>query len=345
MIRHCSAPLCVAVQPGSARLAAPLHRWRQHRWHHPFLHPLAGRGTTRHPWACLDGVPLPACSKELILQLIRGINSDAALAALPMVTLSSDALGEAIAAAAARRSLRGVRALLAHARDAGLASGLEARGLWRAAIVAFGALGRPGEARRAFVDMRAAGAWELSDTPTVNLLLNALAGDISVQFTRCGGWRGSVKLRTPVLRYPWLAASCRAAYALVSMSCRGPRTPVLLFLEEPFTPALCCQPVDHHIRLRVLSLQVQPAAAGGACPRHQHLQLPAQGVHAGAGCAARPAGAQMDAGRRREGRRNHLQLPAQGGSGPCACVFVGGWGGAEGDTRARCWPQAGIVSG
>lgn len=123
------------------------------------------------------------------MQLIRGVNSAAALAALPMVTLTADALGEAVGAAAARRSLRGVRALLAHAREAGVAAGPEARDLWRAAIVAFGALGRPGEARRAFVDMRAAGAWELCDTPTVNLLLNALACDISVQFTRCAGCR------------------------------------------------------------------------------------------------------------------------------------------------------------
>lgn len=102
-----------------------------------------------------------------------------------MVAGSHAMCGDAIRALQERGSTKGVRAMLQYAREAGLAGGPEARDVWRAAIVALGALRHPAEARRAFVDMRAAGAWEPSDTATVNLLLNALAGDIKVQFVRC----------------------------------------------------------------------------------------------------------------------------------------------------------------
>lgn len=166
-----------------------------------------------------------ACSKELILQLMLSVNSAAALAALPMVTLTADAVGEAIAAAASRRSLRGVRALLAHAREAGLAAGPDARSLWRAAIVAFGALGRPSEARGAFVGMRQAGAWEQSDTPTVNLLLNALACDISVQFTRCAARQRWQTQPAPPARLRCCHASSRWVRFGTAPWCGGLRLP------------------------------------------------------------------------------------------------------------------------
>lgn len=118
------------------------------------------------------------------MQLARDVNTAATLEVLPMVACSPGMAAEALRALAARGSKRGVRALLQHARDAGIARGAAARELWRAAIVAFGQLRRPDEARAAFVEMRAAGAWEPDDTPTVNLLLNALAGDIHTQFVR-----------------------------------------------------------------------------------------------------------------------------------------------------------------
>jgi hypothetical protein len=119
-----------------------------------------------------------------VLALIAEANTGAALRVLPMVEGSPHMVAEAISAAAQRRSLQGVRALLAHAREVGLAEGPEARGLWRAAIMAFGTLRRSHEARKAFADMRSCGAWQLSDTPTANLLLNALASDVSLQFIR-----------------------------------------------------------------------------------------------------------------------------------------------------------------
>lgn len=119
------------------------------------------------------------------MQLARDVNTAAALEVLPVVTSSPGLVAEVLRVLAARGSLRGIRALLQHAREAGVAAGPRARELWRAAIVGLGSLRRPDEARAAFVDMKAAGAWEVGDTATVNLLLNALAGDIRTQFVRC----------------------------------------------------------------------------------------------------------------------------------------------------------------
>lgn len=124
-------------------------------------------------------------SKEVILQLVHHVNTAAALAALPTVTATADTVAEAIGAAQQRGSLKGVRALLHHAQEQALSRGPEAREMWRAAIVALGALRRPAEARAAFVGMRSMGAWEVGDTATVNLLLNALAADVKLQFIRC----------------------------------------------------------------------------------------------------------------------------------------------------------------
>ena len=134
-------------------------------------------------------MPLPVCSKRLVLALIEQVNTGAALEVLPMVTTSPEVVAAAIAAAAQRRSLQGVRALLTHAREAGASRGVAARPVWCAVIMALGALRRPHQARKAFADMRDAGAWQPGDTTTVNLLLNALAGDIALQFTRWG-WAG-----------------------------------------------------------------------------------------------------------------------------------------------------------
>ena len=125
------------------------------------------------------------CSEELIVGLISHVNTAAALDALPLVKASTRLSTVAIRAAAQRGSLHGVRALLRHAFQSGVALGPEGADVWRAAIVAFGQLKRPEDARQAFVDMRVrAGAWDTDDTPTVNLLLNALAGDIKLQFIR-----------------------------------------------------------------------------------------------------------------------------------------------------------------
>jgi hypothetical protein len=126
-----------------------------------------------------------------VLQLVRTVNPEAALAVLPMVHSSAEMCCAAIRASAERRSLRGVRGFLEHAKGSGLARGPESRDLWRAAIVGLGALKRPQEARQVFVAMRQAGAWALEDTATVNLLLNALHTDIELQFIRCG-WVGHV---------------------------------------------------------------------------------------------------------------------------------------------------------
>ncbi|KAI3438000.1 hypothetical protein D9Q98_000443 [Chlorella vulgaris] len=124
-------------------------------------------------------------SKELIVQLISSEGTAAALQMLPMLTSSCRMCSAAIKALKERRNLKGVRAVLQHARDTGVAAGVDGRGVWRAAIVAFGALRRPQEARQAFVSMRAAAAWTVEDTETVNLLLNALAHSIELQFIRC----------------------------------------------------------------------------------------------------------------------------------------------------------------
>lgn len=129
-------------------------------------------------------LPLLGCSKELILQLIGTVNTAAALEALPLVATSPDMCAAAIRALTERRSLRGVHAMLHHARSTRAAQGLEGREVWRAAIVAFGKLRRLQDARQAFVGMRAAGAWGVEDTATVNLLLNSLAWDIKLQFVR-----------------------------------------------------------------------------------------------------------------------------------------------------------------
>lgn len=130
--------------------------------------------------------PCDPCSEGLILGLIQQANSAAALEALPLVTPTTRLCACAIRAAAQRGSLRGVRELLQHAVRTKVALGPEGADVWRAAIVAFGQLKRPEEARQAFVDMRVrARAWDTDDTPTVNLLLNALAsGDIKLQFIR-----------------------------------------------------------------------------------------------------------------------------------------------------------------
>ena len=150
----------------------------------PRAHPAAARAS---PWALCR-------SEELILALVREVNTAAALDALPMVAASASLCRRAITALAQRNSLRGVRAMLQRAKDVRVAGGPEARGLWRAAIVAFGRLRRPAEARQAFVEMRALGAWEVSDTATVNLLLNALASDIRLQFIRCVlAWLGGCR--------------------------------------------------------------------------------------------------------------------------------------------------------
>lgn len=119
-----------------------------------------------------------------MLALIRDVNTAAALEVLPMVQSSTRMCAASIRSAAQRGSLRGVRVLLQHAVDEGLAAGPEGAAVWRAAIVAFGQLKQPGEARRAFSGMRQVGAWGPEDTPTVNLLLNALAGDVQLQFIR-----------------------------------------------------------------------------------------------------------------------------------------------------------------
>ncbi|PRW57431.1 pentatricopeptide repeat-containing chloroplastic [Chlorella sorokiniana] len=126
-----------------------------------------------------------ALSEELILGLVSQVNTAAVLDALPLVKASTHLSATAIRVAAQRGSLRGVRALLRHAFQAGVALGPEGADVWRAAIVAFGQLKRPEDARQAFVDMRVrAGAWDTDDTPTVNLLLNALASDVKLQFIR-----------------------------------------------------------------------------------------------------------------------------------------------------------------
>ncbi len=125
------------------------------------------------------------CSEELIVGLVRDVNTAAALDALPLVAPTPRLCAAAIRAAAQRGSLRGVRALLRHAFQVRVALGPQGADVWRAAIVAFGQLKRPEDARQAFVDMRVrARAWDTDDTPTVNLLLNALASDIKLQFIR-----------------------------------------------------------------------------------------------------------------------------------------------------------------
>lgn len=152
--------------------------------------------------------PCDPCSEGLILGLIQQANSAAALEALPLVTPTTRLCACAIRAAAQRGSLRGVRELLQHAVRTKVALGPEGADVWRAAIVAFGQLKRPEEARQAFVDMRVrARAWDTDDTPTVNLLLNALAsGDIKLQFTR---WvRGADDLPSRRCRLVAMGTAC-----------------------------------------------------------------------------------------------------------------------------------------
>jgi hypothetical protein len=121
---------------------------------------------------------------DLILQLVNTAGSAAAIEALPLVTRTPRLCASLIRALQQRRNARGIHAVLQHARLTGLASGPQGREVWRAAIVALGTLGQAQAARRTFVLMREAGAWERGDTVTVNLLLNALHRDIRLQYIR-----------------------------------------------------------------------------------------------------------------------------------------------------------------
>lgn len=175
------------------------------------------------------------------MQLVRSEGGAAALHALPMVACTPATCAAAIRALQQRRNLQGVRAVLQHARDTGAAAGPAGRQVWRAAIAAYGGLGRPKDARRVFVEMRESGAWSVEDVHTVNLLLNALAGSIEVQFVRCG--------------MPTLVQH-------TSVQLRPPTAPCTL-LEAGQGPRL----VDPGLR----AAQVQPAAQRGREARRLHL--------------------------------------------------------------------------
>lgn len=224
------------VSTGGVEAASQISLLRSVRWLLEAGRPQVATHLLQEEWALTNrGLEDKALSKQLILQLIATVNTAAAMAALPMVAGSTELFQEAIQAAAERRSLKGVRTLLSHAIGARLSEGVGAADLWRAAIVAFGALGRPVEARRAFVGMRTAGAWEPSDTSTANLLLNALAGDVRVQFIRFNQLRQE-GLSPEVSTYNTLLKACmrardvqRAGLALKWMQQDGVRPDEITF--------------------------------------------------------------------------------------------------------------------